>query len=165
MKKIILVIFLFTITLITFIIYKTTYNKNNNILYIGELYKINNDENIKTFLYEKITYKELIKCIKSNDYIIEKNKKIYLNQLINNSDIIIIDINNIEYKLRCKRGIKNYKKIVNKYLNELLSIINKISTAKIYIIYNKCNNKNIYYNISSNVKNVYFIDNFNKIIK
>ena len=124
MKIKILVIFILSI-LLTIIIYYLTIDKTKNILYIGETNNIINYKyyKINTFLYDNITYKELIKSIKNNDNIVIKNKKIYLNQLVNKADFIIISINNIEYNKKCKKEdyiINKYNKLINNYKIELI---------------------------------------------
>ena len=127
MKKKLLVIFLFAI-IVTFFIYKISYKEINRVLFIGNqdiFFKKNKIFNyyykdIDLFLYDKITYKELIRAIKTNDYKIVDDKEVYLTQLMNKSSTIIILIN-------------EEKDINNKY--ELIRIINRISSAKI-IIYN-----------------------------
>ena len=130
MKKILLVIFSFAIV-ICLIIYKSSINNKNSILLLGEYLQIDNN-NINTFLYNNITYKELINSIKSNDFIIIKNKKVYLNQLIYKSNMIIINANNKEYEKRCKKGnIYNYNYFTNNNLEHLINIIKRISNSKI----------------------------------
>ena len=144
MKIKILVIFILSI-LLTIVIYYLTIDKTKNILYIGETNNIINykDYEINTFLYDNITYKELIKSIKNNDNIVIKNKKIYLNQLVNKADFIIISINNIEYNKKCKKEgyiINKYNKLINNYKIELISVIKKISSGKVIIVENNCDN-------------------------
>ena len=160
MKKIILVIFSFAI-IISIFLYNILLNKEKNILFIGEYIKT--DNNIIDFYYDNITYKELIKCIKSNDRIIIKNKKLYLNQLINNSNIIILNINQKQLENKCKIKHDNYVINTNKYLNELLLLINRISNSKIYIINNKCDKEIIRFKINDNIKNVKFINDLNEL--
>ena len=146
MKKKILVIFLLSIsTCIT--IYRFMPNKKENILVIGEekIEIINNNYNIKYFLYDKITYKELINSIKNNDYITSKNKKIYLNKLIYSSDYIVISAN----KNTCKEN-KRANRLKIDYLIKLITEINKISTSKIIIV-NYCN-------VSNKIKDVKLIN-------
>ena len=142
MKKI-LVIFLFA-TISIFLIYKTCFKKNNNILIVGEE-NINLDSKkflINTFLYDDITYKELNKCIKNNDYIIIKDKKVYLNQLISKSKYIIITANKKECSRKLKLSDKNKEQ-----LKKLLETIKKISNSEIFII-NYCHN-DMNYNLMS----------------
>ena len=100
MKKILPVIF-FLIIVSIFITNKFNKSNKETILFLGEtkyLSKINSEEftdyNIKYFLYDDINYNNLIKNIKNNDYYILKDKNIYLNQLINSADYIIINLNN-----------------------------------------------------------------------
>ena len=162
MKKILLVIFSLSI-IICFIIYSITKRNESNILIVGEINNIFNEiktnkKNINMFLYNKIDYKELKSAIKNNDYIIIKKKKIYLNQLISKSNIIVINANNIEFYNRCKKEkLNNYDYFANKYLNELVDIIRKINTCKIIIINNNCKNENIKYKLI-NSENIEFID-------
>ena len=145
MKRILLVIF-FIAMIISLIIYKISYKKNYNILFLGEFnnikeLKIPNNYETNTFIYENITYKELIKSIKYNDYIIVKGKKIYLNQLINNSDYIFIKAEQIEYKNKCNKSNKvfnNYLNIINDNIDDLKKMINRISHAKVIIVNNRC---------------------------
>ena len=133
MKNKLLVIFLFAIISI-YSIYNFSLKKNYT-LYIGNYdnYLIrknsiyNKYDNVSFFLYEKITYKELIKSIQSNDYMIKKWRKIYLQQLINKSNFIVIDIgDNDEY-----------------YLKELKILINRISYSKLIIVGKNSQNENI----------------------
>jgi len=145
MKRKLLVIFFIAIFL-TIIIYKET-PKKINILYIGEidyLEKINYKK-YDRFLYDNITFKELTNSIKNNDYIIFKNKKIYLNQLISKSSLIIIGANNIEYNKYClnkELNIDLYKKKNNAYKKEISKKISKISSSKIIFLDNYCKNQN-----------------------
>ncbi len=143
MNKKILVIFLIAI-ITSLLIYK--YKKNDEIekvLFIGEKYYLNEIKETKfnKFLYDNITYKELIKRIKSNDYVVLKNKKIYLNQLIMNSDKILIGANNKEYNVVCNNTDVNKKYIYNKINNdkkELLKLLKRITSSKIVILNNNC---------------------------
>ena len=152
MKRILLVIFLLLIP-ISYLIYNITLNPKKNILVFGDnlllttkdkSYLDNFDKdkyNINTFTYDNITYKEMLKKIKSNDYIIIKNKEVYLNQLIAKSKYIIINANNKEYFNKCRKNdsiIKNYNDFINNDINNLENIIKKISTAKIIVIGNYC---------------------------
>ena len=162
MKKILLVIF--SLSIITcFVIYNLTKKEKNSILILGEYNELLNKidfskSNITGFYYDSINYKELTKAIKSNDYIIVKNKKVYINQLISNANIIVINANNIEYYNRCKKDkLNNYEYFVNKDLNELINIIRKINSSKILIINNECKNKIIKYRLI-NSNNIDFID-------
>ncbi len=147
MKIKLLVIFFF-VSIISILIFKYYEKEEENILYIGEKYYLNsiNYNYYNLFLYDNITYKELINRIKDNDYIISKNKRIYLNQLIMNSDVIIIGANNNEYNKVCNSNdinidYYNNKNNINK--NELIKIISKISHAKVIILNNYCKKNNI----------------------
>ncbi len=134
MKKKILVIFLFAIIIIL-LIYKFSFKKVKKTLVIGEEKILIKSDNIDYFLYDNITYKELINSIKLNDYITIKNNKKYLNQLINSSSSIYITAN----KLMCtkRHNLSNYE-ISN--LQKLINIIKRISLADVIII-NYCDNK------------------------
>ena len=142
MKKILAVFFLAVV--LSFIIYKITYKENDYILIIGEndnytqtIIKDLSNNKIQTFLYDNITYKELIKAIKNNDYVIIKDKKIYLNQLIASSKNIIIYAGNKDY---CNRNkiTSTYKNNRERDILELKELINKFSSASVNVIENKC---------------------------
>ena len=143
MKNKLLVIFFIAI-FFSILIYFCFKKENNKILLLGEYSNINNinRENVTTFLYDNITYKELINAIKNNDYIIVKNKKVYLNQLINSSSKIIIFANNNEYIKRCNKNNDKYLITLEKYKNNLRKIISKISNAEVIFISNSCDLKN-----------------------
>ena len=147
MKRKILVIFLLLIPL-SYLIYKITFNETKDILVFGDNYLLTKENssylenldrdkyNINTFTYDNITYKEMLKKIKSNDYIIIKNKEVYLNQLISKAEYIIINANNKEYFNKCKKNdniIKNYNDFINNDITNLYNLINKISNAKIIV--------------------------------
>ena len=117
MKKILPVIF-FLIIVSIFITNKFNKSNKETILFLGEtkyLSKIKSEEftdyNIKYFLYDDINYNNLIKNIKNNDYYILKDKNIYLNQLINSADYIIINLNNKKLISKC-----NSQKQFNNYI-------------------------------------------------
>lgn len=139
-KNILLVIFFFAI-IFCILIYKISYKEKNNILFVGEYDDmLVNDKHLETFLYDNITYKELINMIKRNDYYFIKNKRVYLNQLIGKSDKIIIKANDIEYKKKCKNH-----QITNRYIktleiekNELKSLISRFSNAEIIYLKSEC---------------------------
>ena len=141
MKRILLVIFFIAI-IFSIIIYNNKPTREK-ILFIGEKEYL---ENIRyniydKFLYDNINYKELINSIKNNDYIIIKNRKIYLNQLISDADIILIGVNNIEYNKKCNNKNFNreqYDKKLNIDKKYLINLIKKISYSKIIIIDNYC---------------------------
>lgn len=138
-KNILLVIFFFAL-ICSIIIYKISYEDSYRVLYIGENKKELLDNNYETFLYDNITYKELINMIKNNDYYIMKNKNIYLNQLISSADKIIINANNVEYKKRCKNNkiTKGYMDVLKNNKNELKNLILRFSNAKIVFVNNNC---------------------------
>ena len=141
MKRILLVIFFIAI-IFSIIIYNNKPTREK-ILFIGEkeyLENIRYNEYDK-FLYDNINYKELINSIKNNDYIIIKNRKIYLNQLISDADIVLIGVNNIEYNKKCNNKNFNreqYDKKLNIDKKYLINLIKKISYSKIIIIDNYC---------------------------
>ena len=124
-KNILLVIFFFAL-FFSIIIYNLAYKNNDYTLLLGVYNKrfINDKNEYKTFYYDNITYKELINSIKSNDYIIVKNKKIYLTQLIASSSKIIINTND----KKCNRSSKN----------ELINVIRRFSLSKIVFMENNC---------------------------
>lgn len=143
--------------------------RSNNILFLGDKeIKEYILEGSNSFIYDEISYKELINNIKSNDYIIVKNKEVYLNQLISNADIIVIHAESIGYKNRCYKNdriLSEYEKNIVKDLNNLLTLINKISSAKIIILGNKCNNKNISKDLIDLYKDYNYINIYDKNAK
>lgn len=141
MKRILLVIFFIAI-IFSIIIYNNKPTREK-ILFIGEKEYLENIRYNKydKFLYDNINYKELINSIKNNDYIIIKNRKIYLNQLISDADIVLIGVNNIEYNKKCNNKNFNreqYDKKLNIDKKYLINLIKKISYSKIIIIDNYC---------------------------
>ena len=87
---------------------------------------------------------ELLRAIDSNESIVIKNKRVYLNELIANTDYIIINANEIEYLKRCKNKVNNYyEEMLIKNKKIIINKIKKISNAKIIIIDNNCNINNI----------------------
>ena len=141
MKRILLVIFFIAI-IFSIIIYNNK-PKREKVLFIGEKEYLENIRYNKydKFLYDNINYKELINSIKNNDYIIIKNRKIYLNQLISDADIVVIGVNNIEYNKKCNNKNFNreqYDKKLNIDKKYLINLIKKISYSKIIIIDNYC---------------------------
>ena len=141
MKRILLVIFFIAI-IFSIIIYNNKPTREK-ILFIGEKEYLENIRYKKydKFLYDNINYKELINSIKNNDYIIIKNRKIYLNQLISDADIVLIGVNNIEYNKKCNNKNFNreqYDKKLNIDKKYLINLIKKISYSKIIIIDNYC---------------------------
>jgi len=156
MKNKLLVIFFISV-FFSILIYNCFHKTNNSILLIGEYNDIllsNKNKNLKTFLYDEITYKELVNSIKNNDYIIVKNKKVYLNQLINNSSYIIVYANNNEYVKKCKNNkiTENYKKRLEYNKMELENIIKKISSKNIAFVTNDCDLKLVKSNIKKYIK-------------
>ncbi len=155
MKKKLLVIFSFSIILCYLIFYFN--NSKGKTLIIGEYLSFN--KKYDNFYYNNITYKELLNCIKRNDYKIIKNKKIYLNELIGSSKTIIINANKNEYKKRCRnKNKRNYSEFVNQDINNLIMTINKMSSAKIIIIKDFCDENEVKYSLNKRIKNVLFID-------
>lgn len=168
--KKILVIFLFAL-FSSYFIYIYNCDKKLNILFLGDntfikkefdtfddllFESINNRYNINAFntdfIYDKKSYYDIINDIENNIYIYSKDKNVYLNQLIGNSDYIIISANNDEYFNKCKKDkyiLDNYNVILTNKINKLVSLINKISNAKIIVIGNYCNNSEMLLNIKS----------------
>lgn len=175
MKIKILVIF-FLALIFSFIIYDVTLTNRKSILILGDNHLINSDyktydkylyddlkDNViffnELFTLDKNNYKDILNDIKNNKYVISKNKKVYLNQLLSKSNIIILNANNEEYFKKCNKSegiLKEYDKKIYNDLNNLISVINKISTAKIIIIGNYCINKE-----NSNLNELY--KNYNYI--
>ena len=145
MKRKLLVIFFIAI-IISLLIYNKYENKENKVLYIGEKDYIGNINYNDKFLYDNITFKQLLNSIKNNDYYILKNKKIFLNQLIKDSNIIIINANNVEYNKKCNKNSNNndyYQYYLEKNKKELINTLKKITSAKINILDNNCKNKSL----------------------
>jgi hypothetical protein len=138
---------------------------NIKILFLGDDIVYNkyikdiDEYKIEKYLYDSVTYKEILSDIKSNSYKVIKNKSIYLNQLISSSDVIIFSANNFEYKNKCKKSnriISDYDDSIKNDINNLTNVIDKISNSKIFIIGNSCSNKNHEQNL--NLSNVYYVD-------
>ena len=130
-----------------------------------------NSFNYNKYLFDEVSYNNIQNYIVNNDYKVVKGKNIYLNQLISNSDVIILNANNFEYNNKCKKNkriISEYDKILFYDLEKLVNLINRISSAKVYVIGNYCFN-NIYIQNYTNEKYVYIkyenIENINKIIR
>ena len=177
MKLKILVIFLALI--FSFIIYDVTLTNRKSILMLGDNHLTNNEyktydkylyDDLKNdvvffnelFTLDKNNYKDILNDIKNNKYVVSKNKKIYLNQLISKSNIIILNANNEEYFNKCNKSdsiLKEYDKKIYDDLNNLINVINKISTAKIIIIGNYCINKDNN-NLNKLYKNYNYINMF-----
>ena len=178
MKIKILVIF-FLALIFSFIIYDVTLTNRKSILMLGDNHLTNNEyKTYDKYLYDdlkndvvffnelftlyKNNYKDIINDIKNNKYVVSKNKKIYLNQLISKSNIIILNANNEEYFNKCNKSdsiLKEYDKKIYDDLNNLINVINKISTAKIIIIGNYCINKDNN-NLNKLYKNYNYINMF-----
>lgn len=168
MKNKILVIF-FIALIFSVIIYKININNKKNILILGDKYYLSS--NYKTydhFLRDKYynvnilltdetdTYSKIKEKIINNYSITIKNKKMYLSQEISKANYIIISANNSNYMEKCNKSKKvsyNYIKKINNDINDLIYIINKISTSKIIIIDNSCSNNTSDY-IHIKLKNI-----------
>lgn len=168
MKNKILVIF-FLALIFSVIIYKINVNNKKNILILGDKYYLSS--NYKTydhFLRDKYynvnilltdetdTYSKIKEKIINNYSITIKNKKMYLSQEISKANYIIISANNSNYMEKCNKSKKvsyNYIKKINNDINDLINIINKISTSKIIIIDNSCSNNTSDY-IHIKLKNI-----------
>ena len=178
MKIKILVIF-FLALIFSFIIYDVTLTNRKSILMLGDNHLTNNEyktydkylyDDLKNdvvffnelFTLDKNNYKDILNDIKNNKQVVSKNKKIYLNQLISKSNIIILNANNEEYFNKCNKSdsiLKEYDKKIYDDLNSLINVINKISTAKIIIIGNYCINKDNN-NLNKLYKNYNYINMF-----
>ena len=169
MKKNNILVIFFLSCFLSFIIYKYNVDHRISVLILGDNKLLNSkyktyDTYLKdylsfkmdfvdsSFVSENKTYKDLINNIKNNYYVVSKNKRIYLNQMISKSDYIILNANNNEYLDKCNKSTKIIENYDNKIENEIFSlieIINKISTAKIIVISNYCKNHNLEKNIQS----------------
>lgn len=176
MKKNKLLVIFFLSCIFSYIIYNYTINNRIDILVLGDNYLLNSEYETydkylldkyynlnnfnKLFTSENITYKEIINKIKNNYYIYSKDKKIYINPLIANADIIIVNANNEKYFEKCNKSesvILKYDEDVSNDINELKNLIKKISPAKVVVISNYCYNQN--YNINNgdiNLNQIYY---------
>ena len=176
MKKNKLLVIFFLSCIFSYIIYNYTINNRIDILVLGDNYLLNSEYETydkylldkyynlnnfnKVFTSENITYKEIINKIKNNYYIYSKDKKIYINPLIANADIIIVNANNDKYFEKCNKSesiILKYDEDVSNDINELKNLIKKISPAKVVVISNYCYNQN--YNINNgdiNLNQIYY---------
>ena len=128
-------------------IYIIEYKENKSILILGENIDLNiNNYYIQKYLYDNITYKELIKIIIKDEQIIIKGKESSLNQLLNNYEIIVLNVNNKEYQKKCRTNSLSNKYInnINKNKSELLYYLKRITNSKIIIIDNSCDNDRLY---------------------
>ena len=177
----ILVIF-FMALIFSFIIYDVTLTNRKSVLILGDNHLTTNEyktydkylyddlkDNVvffnELFTFDKNNYKDILNDIKNNKYIVTKNKKLYLNQLISKSNIIILNANNEEYFNKCNKSdsiLKEYDRKIYDDLNNLINVINKISTAKIIIIGNYCINKEND-NLNQLYKNYNYINMFDLI--
>ncbi len=149
--KKILIIFLFAF-LMAILIYKKYDIKEIRVLIIGEKldiykytdyfkYNYNSD-----FIEDNVTYKKLINYIENNKNIYKKGNRLFLNQLILDSDIIIINSNYNNYKMACNKNRRILEEYIDrefKYYLELKNKISHITNAKIIVIGNYCDNKKI----------------------
>lgn len=172
MKKNKLSVIFFLLCIISFLIYKKFNNLNINYLYIGDsrTYYINSFKYEK-YLYDSVNYKNIKNNIINNDFKVIKNKNVYLNQLISNSDVIILNANNFEFNNKCKKNkriISEYDEINYNNLEELVDLINKISNAKLYVLGNYCID-GVYEQEYKSSKYVYIshknVENIDKIIR
>ena len=174
-KNKLLVIFLLS-CIFSYIIYNYTMESRVNILVLGDNYLLNskyktydkylldkyynlNDFN-KLFTSENTTYKDIINNIKNNYYVYSKDKKIYMNPLISSADIIIVNANNEKYFEKCdksKNVILKYNEDVSNDIEELKTLIKKISPAKVLVISNYCYNENYKLNNGDiNINEIYY---------
>ena len=172
MKKNILSVIFFLLCILCIIIYRKFDNSNLDYIFIGDsdIYYKNNFKYEK-YLYDSISYKSLKDNILNNDYKVIKEKNIYLNQVISNSDVIILSANNFSYFNKCKKSsriIDEYDDILEKDIESLVDVISKISNAKIYVLGNYCLKGN-YEQIFNSDKYVYIsyknVKSIDKIIK
>lgn len=176
MKKNKLLVIFFLSCIFSYIIYNYTMESRVNILLLGDNYLLNskyksydkylldkyynlNDFN-KLFTSENTTYKDIIYNIKNNDYVYSKDKKVYMNPLIANADIIIVNANNEKYFEKCNKSksvILKYNEDVSNDIKELKNLIKKISPAKIIVISNYCYNENYKLNNGDiNINEIYY---------
>lgn len=176
MKKNKLLVIFFLSCLLSYIIYNYTINNRIDVLVLGDNYLINskyktydkylldkyyniNDFN-KLFTIDNGTYKDIINNIKNNYFVYEKGKKVYLNQKITESDLIILNASNDNYFEKCSKGksiIRKYNESVIEDINALKEIISKISAAKVIVISNYCYNENYQLNNGDvNLNSLYF---------
>lgn len=176
MKKNKLLVIFFLSCIFSYIIYNYTIENRINILILGDNYLLNskyktydkylldkyyniNDFN-KLFTSDETTYKDIINNIKNNYYVYLKDKKVYMNPKIANADIIILNANNDKYFEKCNKSesvIKKYNEDIMSDINELKTLINRISPAKVIVISNYCYNRN--YNINNgdiNLNQIYY---------
>lgn len=176
MKKNKLLVIFFLSCLFSYIIYNYTINNRINVLVLGDNYLINSkyktydkylldkyynisDFN-KLFTTDNGTYKDIINNIKNNYFVYEKGKKVYLNQKITESDLIILNANNDNYFEKCFKGksiIRKYNESVIENISSLKEIISKISASKVIVISNYCYNENYQLNDGDvNLNSLYF---------
>ena len=71
---------------------------DNGLFDVTLVKQVNNINDLnKLFTNDNETYNDIINNIKNNYYIYEKGKKVYLNQKITESDLIILNANNDNY--------------------------------------------------------------------
>ena len=176
MKKNKLLVIFFLSCLFSYIIYNYTISNRIDVLVLGDNYLINskyktydkylldkyyniNDFN-KLITTDNENYKDIINNIKNNYFVYEKGKKVYLNQKITESDLIILNANNESYFEKCSKGksiIRKYNESVIEDINALKEIISKISAAKVIVVSNYCYNDNYQLNDGDvNLNSLYF---------
>ena len=166
MKYKLSVIFLF-ICLILILIYNMFDESKMNVLYIGDNNTFNyiktelNEYNLSKYLFNNVTYTDIYKYIKNNHYKFIKDSYVYLNQEIGKSDVIILNANNFEYKLKCKKNNRIIQEYNNKVYNDIQNLVlylKSIVDAKIIVIGNYCNGNNIKFDDDK-----YYFINYNNI--
>ncbi len=153
MKKIILILFLFSLLYACYYIYKTTEENNLDIVLIGDsvannpyLNDIKNVGNINNdFVNNDYHINDIVNILTYNQELYISNKTVSIHQLLKQDDIVIISIgmNDIYYKLN-----DNLYEIYT-YLNEIvynydkiLNSVNHYNHQKVYILgYYNINNK------------------------
>ena len=173
MKNKLPVIFLL-LCLISYLIFKKFDSNNLKVLYIGDALTYNsivsylNSFDTNKYIYDNITYKEINNDIKTNSYRVIKDELLYLNQLIGNADVIVLNANNFKYMLKCRKNeriITEYNDILKKELDLLIKSINMITETEIFVIGNYCNNYNQILNSDDYIYiNLENISDINKII-
>lgn len=184
MKKIILILFLFSLLYACYIIYDLTEDNERYILVIGDEIANNpylkNLDDVKTinndFINKDYHITDLLNIIKYNQELTINNKPESIHQLLKKSDIVILSIgmNDIYYKLN--DNTKEIYTYLNNLINDYELIINEISKynyQKVYILgyYNITNQYNdIFTYINYKLKNITKKNNYeyidtNKILK
>lgn len=154
MKKIILILFLFSLCISCYYIYKLTDDTRLTIAAIGDsignINKIRNEKNIKNFnnqfINKQYMVKDILNVVKYNEEKIIDNKNLSIHKILKESDILIISVgmNDIYYKLNdSTKEIYTYlNEIINNY-EELLKEVSKYNYRQVYILgYYNITNKN-----------------------